>query len=361
MAKMNRREVLAGIGGGAALLVLSPKGALAQDYPRRPITLVIQYAEGGGTDTIMRSLAKALEKQFDVSIRAVNQPGAVGAVATQFVEAKPADGNWLLGGAEYNKFFRVLGHATEAPWMTWQFYKVGTSIPAWGVKPDSPYKSLADVVADAKARPGEVKISNAGIGSVWHEATIVALEDATGAKFTHVPYQGGAPDTLAVLQGEADVVASGVHEQVEYIRGGEVRNLAVFRDAPLEVEGIAEPLTPVTADIPGAADLGILSGVYMVGARRDTPKEILVVLEEAIAKAVEDPEFVALLKSRVLSPEFKTGEAVDREAALFESITSWLYWDQQMPAAKVNPADLGIPRPSEFAAYWPPEGYEPAL
>jgi tripartite-type tricarboxylate transporter receptor subunit TctC len=361
MTNSTRRDFLAGVGAGVTVLTLSPRPGSAQDWPRRPVTLVIQYSEGGGTDTIMRTLGQALEKRLDVSVRAVNQPGAVGSVAAQFVKSKPATGYWMLGGAEYNKFFRVLGHTEEAPWRTWQFLKVGTSIPAWGVAPDSPFQSLADVIDAGRDRPGEIKISNAGTGSIWHEATLVALERKTGAKFTHIPYKGGAPATLAVLQGEADVVASGVHAQIEYIRSGKVRNLAVFKDEPLEVPGHDEPLTPVTKDIPTADDLGLLHGVYAVGIKRDTDPAIVEQVQEAVRDAVDDPAFVKVLQDRVMFPEFKGGAEADREAALFESITSWLFWDQEMEAAKKNPADLGIPRPDDFAGWWPPKDYKPVL
>ena len=68
-----------------------------------------------------------------------------------------------------------------------------------------------------------------------------------------------------------------------------------------------------------------------------------------------------MLENRVLFPEFKSGTDVDREAALFESISSWLFWDLQMDSAKKNPAELGIPKPDDFAAWWPPEDYTPAL
>ncbi|CAN5553936.1 hypothetical protein BH23BAC4_BH23BAC4_01880 [soil metagenome] len=361
MTKSSRRDFVKGLGAGAVVLTLNPSIGFSQDWPRRPITIVIQYAEGGGTDTIIRGIRQALERKLGVSIRAVNQPGAVGAIATQYVAARPADGLWLLGGAEYNKFFRVLGHTDEAPWKTWQFFKIGTSVPAWGVRPDSPYESLADVIADAKSRPGEVKISNAGIGSIWHEATLVALEQATGATFTHVPYDGGAPAALAALQGEVDVVASGVHEQIEFVRAGQLRNLAVFRDAPLEVEGLDQPLTPVTDDIPTAADVGLIHGVYAIAAKRDTDRDILLAIQEAVRESVADPQFASILHQRVMFPEFKGGEEADREAALFESVTSWVYWDEQMEGAVVDPETLGIPRPEDFASWWPPEDYEPVL
>jgi tripartite-type tricarboxylate transporter receptor subunit TctC len=269
--------------------------------------MVIQYAEGGGTDMIIRALARPLARRLGVTIRAVNQPGANGALAAQSVIARGNDGQWMMGGADYNKTHRLFGHTNNAPWVEWQFFKVGRSVPAWAVAPNSPYKSLADVVKAARDRPGTVKIANAGVGSIWHEATLVALERGSGARFVHVPYDGGAPATLAILQGEADLVASGVHEQVEYLRAGRIRNIGVFRTEPLAVHGLAEPLRPVTESVPGAAAHGIIEGVYMIAIRRDTPREMLLALQDAVREVVAEPEFADVLRNRVMFPQFLAG------------------------------------------------------
>lgn len=359
MTKLNRRQMLAGAGAGSLLMTLKPKSALAQNWPEQAVTVVIQYGAGGGTDTIIRALAAALEKQFTVGIRAVNQPGAAGALAAENVLGRRPDGYWLLGNADYNKIFRVLGYTQDAPWKTWQFYKIGRSLPAWAVPIDSPFKSLSDVVEAAKESPGSVRISNSGIGTVWHEATLVALEYPTGAEFNHIPYQGGAPAALAALQGEADVVATGIQEQVEYLRSGQLRNIGVFLTEPLTVEGVDEPLQPVTDAIPGAADIGLIQGVYALAVQRDAPQEVHDMMRTAVAEAVKDEAFTSVLANRVMFPEFKTGEEVDREAALFESVTSWLYYENGMEGLQSTPEELGIPRPQDFAASWPPEDYSP--
>lgn len=357
----SRRDVLKGVAAGVAVLTFSPSKGWAANWPRRPITLVIQYSEGGGTDTIVRAVARAMEKKLGVSLRAVNQPGAGGALAAEFVAQKNSDGYWLLGGADYSKIFRVLGYTDKAPWMEWQFMKVGRSVPAWAVAPDSRFKTLAEVVEAGRANPGTIRISNAGVGTIWHEATLVALERNTGAKFIHVPYDSGAAATLAILQGEAEVVGSGVHEQIEYLRSNKIRNLAVFRGEPLEIEGLPEPLRPVTEFVPTAAELGMIQGVYGIAIKRDVPTEVLQALQAAVREAVADPEFIAVLKNRVMFPEFKSGEEADKEAALFESVTAWLYDDIGMQGLKKTPEEIGIPRPEDFEGWWPPKDYKPVL
>ncbi|WP_188052187.1 Bug family tripartite tricarboxylate transporter substrate binding protein [Aureimonas fodinaquatilis] len=362
MSSPSRRDILKGAAAtGALVFTLSPGKGWAQAWPRRPITLVIQYAEGGGTDTIMRAIARSLATQLDVSIRAVNQPGAGGALATESVAGRPADGHWLLGGAEYNKFFRVLGYAKRAPWEEWQFMKVGRSAPSWSVQPGSRFKTINDVLEAGRENPGTIRISNAGIGTIWHEATLVALEYGTGASFVHVPYDGGAPAALAVLQNEAEVVASGVHEQVEFLRTDKLRNLAAYVPEPLQIDGVAEPLQSVIEAIPSAGQIGMIQGVYQIAINREAPPEILQVLNDAVREAVSDPAYAQVLHGRVMFPEFVGGADADREAALFESVTSWLYFENDMQGLVASPEELGIPKPEDFAEYWPPEGYKPAF
>lgn len=361
MTLFTRRKLLKAGAAGAIALTLQPKSVLASAWPRRPITIVIQYGAGGGTDTIVRALGKALEKSFTVGVRAVNQPGAGGALAAEAVLGRKPDGYWLLGGVDYNKFFRVMGYAQTAPWKDWQFIKVGSALPAWAVTPKSPFKTMADVIKAAKSDPRSVRISNAGIGGVWHEASLLALEQSTGARFTHVPYGGGAPAAVAVLQGEVDVVANGVHEQVEYLRTGKLRSLGVYLTKPLAVDGLDDPLPAITESVPTAADLGVLHAVFCIGIRRNAEPEIIRTLSDALKQAVSDEGFNSVLGKKMIFPEFMTGSDADRDAARMESITSWLYHDIKMAGAKHNPKELGIPRPEDFNSYWPPRDYSSLL
>jgi tripartite-type tricarboxylate transporter receptor subunit TctC len=358
-ARITRRDFLRLSMAGVATTFLFPWDALAAPggWPERTIFVVIGYAPGGGTDLVMRGIAKPMERLLKSRINAVNRPGSVAALATDFVWNRPSDGYWWLGTSSFNKFLRVQGLHHTVPWKDWQFYKIATSIAAWAVKPDSPFKTFGDVIEAAKKRPGEIKVSNSGVGGIWHEATLL-VEKFTGARFKHVPYAGGAPAVLAGLRGEVDLIASGVHEQIEHLRAGNLRNLAVFTSEPLKAPG-AGPFTAVVEFVPQLKAFAPFGASYTLGLKRDVDIEILKTIDRNLRKAVDDPEFTEMLERQVQFKALKTGREADREAAAAESVTAWLFWEQKLETAKMNPADLGIPKPEEFDKWWPPKGYKP--
>jgi tripartite-type tricarboxylate transporter receptor subunit TctC len=137
---IRRRDVLAGAAGAASYLVIRPGPAGAASWPEKPITVVIMYAAGGGTDVVMRLIAQEMLSQ-------------------------PADGYTLLGAANFNKFVRVMGHTKSKVWEDWSIMQGGASLASWSVRDESPIKSLDDMVKFAKANPGKLTISTSGTGS----------------------------------------------------------------------------------------------------------------------------------------------------------------------------------------------------
>ncbi len=171
---LGRRKFV--IGAGAAGIVASAPNiitssrALAAGWPERPITVVVMYGAGGGTDTIIRTLAAEMAKSTGWEINVINKPGAVGGVATRFVLNKPDDGYWWLGAANYNKFVRIMGHSDSKAWEDWQYFQAANSIASWSVRTGSPYKTFEDVIAAAKANPGRSAFRRrapAGSGRNW--------------------------------------------------------------------------------------------------------------------------------------------------------------------------------------------------
>ncbi|WP_324669409.1 tripartite tricarboxylate transporter substrate binding protein [Geochorda subterranea] len=321
--------------------------------------MIVQYGAGGGVDTVIRAACGVLERILGSRFVVINMPGAVGSLASAEVFRRPADGYTLLGAGDYSKSHRVLGLSTTVPWKDWQYYKLAGSIPAWSVRYDSPYKTIADVVEDALARPGKVRVSTSGIGGAWHEATLIGL-GPTGAEFTYVPYSGGAEAALAGLRGDVEVIASGVHEVVQFLRADQLRTLAVFSQRPIEVPGVRQPLRTLAESLPGVA-VGGLDYPMVLGFKRDVDPSILKKLEVALQDAVADPDFTRVLHERVIFPDFLSGAEADREAAYYESLTAWTFWEHQLPGVRVDPSALGIPRPENFEQWWPPTGYRPAI
>ncbi|MFH1489321.1 MAG: tripartite tricarboxylate transporter substrate binding protein [Pseudomonadota bacterium] len=334
--------------------------AFGADWPgKKPISVVIQYKAGGGTDVMTRAYAMPMEATLKTTINAMNRPGALGALAMDFVNQKPSDGYWWIGGANFSKQLRVMGH-TKLNWMNdWQYFKAANSIQGFAVKADSPFKTMKDFLDAAKKDPGKYSISNSGVGGLWAEG-ITILEQEAGIKVRQIPYKGGAPAALACLQGEVDVTGSGIHETIEFIRAGKLRNLAVFTKEAITLKD-GTVLKPIGDFVPPMAAYAPFGGYYTLGVKRDTPKPILQKIADAFVKACNSPEFNALLEKKFFYKDVLIGEAADKAAARAESTTAWLLWDLKVEGVKVNPADLGIPKPGDFDKWWPPKGYKPLL
>jgi tripartite-type tricarboxylate transporter receptor subunit TctC len=341
------------------LMVTVTSHAVAEWPGNKPITVVIQYKAGGGTDTNTRKYCKLMEEHLGTTVNAINRPGAIGALAMDFVYNKPADGYWWMGGSQFSKPLRVMGHTKLNGWKDWQYFKSNSALASWAVKADSPFKTMEDFLEAARKNPGKYSISNSGVGGIWNEATEILVNGAK-IKVRQIPYKGGAPATLACMQGEVDVAGSGLHEQIGFIRAGKLRNLAVFsKEAIKDKTGVV--FQPIGDFVPSLVKFAPFGAEHTLGVRRDVPVEILEKIKDAFVAAVNSPEFEEHLKKKYFFKNLVVGEEADRMAAFRESVTSWLFWDLKVAGVKVNPADLGIPRPEDFDKWWPPKGYKPRL
>lgn len=361
--KMNRRRFLATAGAAAsatAMQITLPGSVFAQaGYPARPISLVVMYAAGGGTDTIMRKLAEEMASAQGWKINVINKPGAVGGVATQFVDAAKSDGYTLLGGANYNRFVRVLGHAEFTPWKDWVPMKAANALASWSVRKDSPFQTFEDMIKAAKENPGSVSISTSGTGGVWHELALI-VANLAGVELKYVPYKGGKPATLAGLQGETDIAGGGVHEHIELIRAGELRNLCQTSAEDIVLDD-GTTLPSIATILPESKKILPVGATYNFMVKRDLPPEILQQLADGFKSAANSDGFKELMKSKFFQLDVKVGEEADREGALMESVTVDIFnrFQDQIGADVKTAEQLGLPAPGDFDSWWPPEGYEP--
>lgn len=358
--RMDRRSFM-GAAGVATLSIVMPGSAFAQAYPRRPVTLVIMYAAGGGTDVLLRQLADALSRARGWTITIENRPGAVGGIATQYVGSRPSEGYHVLGAANYNKFVRVLGHvpAQPAPWDEWAFFKAGNAIASWSVPTNSPFQTFDDVVQAARERPGALTISTSGTGGIWHEMALL-ISSYAGIELRYVPYQGGQPATLAGLQGEVDIAGGGVHEHIDLVRAGQLRMLQHTGTEDITLDD-GTVLPSVANMLPELAPFLPMGATYNFIIKRDTPIEILREVSAAFVEAANSPEFVEALERNQFQLDVKVGEEADREAASMEAVTIDLFnrYADQIGSDVVSAEELNMPAPADFAEWWPPEGYEP--
>jgi tripartite-type tricarboxylate transporter receptor subunit TctC len=355
---LDRRKFLKGMAGiTVGGLLLPYDQVFGASWPSRPITGVVGYRQGGGVDSTSRTLVPTMEKSLNATLNVINKPGSVASVATDFVWNKPADGYWWVFCSTYNKLLRCMGYHKTIPYEDWQFYGIDASIMSWSVVPESPIKTFEDMIGMATQKPGRVTVGNSGVGGVWHLGNAL-LESIAKVKFKNVPYKGGAGATLAALQKEVAVVGSGIHEHIEHIKAGRLRNLPVFTSEPLMVKG-ADTLLPVTNWIPGLKGSTPYGGGATWGVRRDTDPQILKSIEKAFMKATKSAPFKARLKKKVRFPKVKTGADADKEAAMQEVVASKILKD--LGIAKYGPKDLGLPDIGDFDSWWPPKGYKPRI
>jgi tripartite-type tricarboxylate transporter receptor subunit TctC len=319
------------------------------------------YAAGGGTDTVIRTLVGEMAKSTGWAVNAINRPGSVGGVATRYVLNKAADGYTWLGAANYNKFVRPMGYTDSAAWIDWQHFAAATSLASWSVRPDSPFKTFNDVIAAAKKKSGKLTISTSGVGSIWHEVGAI-VADAAGIELRFVPYKGGKPATVAGLQGEVDIAGGGVHEHVEFLRAGKLRNLMHTGPKDLDIPDYGKAYTIVNY-IPALKALTPMGGTYSIAVRRQTPVEVLNKIKPAWIAASKSEAFGKIAKRKYFQSDIRVGADADRRAAQLESLSATTLLKLQKHIGKKvrGPKELGLPAPKDFDAWWPPKGYKPRM
>ena len=361
--KISRRNILKGAGATylAFEIGLSSSLASATNWPGKPITVVIMYGAGGGTDTIMRVIVDQMSKNTGWKISPINKPGAVGGIATKYVSSQKSDGYTILGAANYNKFVRVMGHmpANEAPWDNWVFMQAANSLASWSVKVDSPFQTFEDVVEAAKAKPGSISISTSGTGGLWHELALL-VSDAADIKLNFIPYKGGKAATLAGVQGETDIAGGGVHEHINLIRAGKLRNLQQTGKKDLEISGIGT-LRSIGSILPKTQPFLPFGGCYNLIMKRDTDPEIIKLVSNEFEKAVKSEKFSSIAKKKYFDIDIKFGSDADKRAAQLETMTVHTFnkYADQMGKKVKTKEELGLPSPENFDNWWPPKGYKP--
>ena len=323
---------------GAAALGLFATVASAA-YPERDITGTIMWGAGGAMDVVSRAIQPHAEAALGQKIVMVNKPGGTGAIATNFVNNAPADGYNLLFGAENPQLHKVLG---LAQFDYDQFYPVAILARSVGVivvKADAPWKTLTDLIEDAKKRPGKIKMAMTGPGGLPH--TVASMLGAV-TKFNaiSVPFDGEGPAVTAVMGGHADFAPVGVGAATESIKAGRIRALAVVNTDPVDsLPGVP----PVTKEYPDFAKYLPWGPFYGVFVRKDTPDDIKSTLVDAFKKAADNAQFKQLMADRGNLMMNISGAEAEAFLKKWQSVTSWLL--QDVGAAKISPEKFGIPKP----------------
>lgn len=273
------------------------------EYPERPITMIVAYSPGGGTDVLARSFAPFIEKYLgnDASITIINKPGAGGEVGfTAISQAKP-DG-YTIGFLNLPNLLAI-PIEREARYSLDSFTPLANMVGdpgAFNVHIDSPFNTLAELVAYAKENPGAVTVGTSGVGGDDHLAMLSFAKQA-GIKLTHVPFPGAAPNRTALLGRHITVGAFNVSEAIQYAKEGNIKILGQMAAERWEMAPDTPTFKEQGFDVVGGSQRGM-------GAPAGFPAEAKAKLSEAIGKAVNDPEFQAKAKKIYLPLSFMDAE-----------------------------------------------------
>jgi putative tricarboxylic transport membrane protein len=306
--------------------------------PSRPITVIVPWPAGGASDVTGRMIAGQMEQVLGQRMVIVNSPGGSGAIGMKDAWDRPRDGQTLAANAHTSIVsYAVLGQL-EQTHREWQYFYPMYTPNVIAVKKDSPLKSIEDLIAAMKARPGAVTVASAGVGSSGHLGAEV-FRFATGTTYRHVAYAGGAPAVLAVASGESEVVMQLSIEVAELLRGGRLRALAVMTREPLEIQGYGM-IPGMAKAIPNFEDFGSYFGLM---APRDLPSDITASLEEAFQKAAATDAVKNFAKSRGGIPVAISGKEASELTERYARRVAWLLADSGL--AVKSPAQLNIPKP----------------
>jgi len=274
-------------------------GALAQDYPSRPVKIIVPYAPGGSTDIIGRIVAQRLSESLGQSFLVDNRPGASGNLALEAVAKSPPDGYTLLVG---NVSTNAINENTFAQQLSIKPSRdlVGVAklieIPHLVVAaPNFPPSSIAELVAEAKRNPGKINYASAGLGSYPH-LDMEKLKQAAGIEMTHVPYKGGAGQMIpSILAGETQVAFLNFASTLPHIRAGRMKALATAM--PSRLAELPEVPTLAELGYPGIGT-NAWQGLFAPAA---TPKPVLDKLYGSIAAILSRPEMKENLARQMLT------------------------------------------------------------
>jgi tripartite-type tricarboxylate transporter receptor subunit TctC len=303
----------------AALAALGSASA-AQDYPSKPITMVVPFPPGGVADIVGRPLASVMQKSLKEPVVVINRTGAGGAVGMAAVAKSAPDGYTILMGLSSISIFPVSDriNGKEPAYEVRDFAPIAlvTADPTvLVVRADGPYKTLKDFVAAAKARPGKINYSSSGVYGTLHVAMEI-FANAAGVQLFHVPYQGGGPAVTALLSGQVEASAQGPAAVIGHIKAGKMRALASWGTERLKLL----PDIPTFKEQGYDAEFYIWSGVFAPAA---TPAPVITKLREALREAANSAEFRSAMEkvqtpvSYLDAPEF--AKYWERDAARLKS------------------------------------------
>jgi tripartite-type tricarboxylate transporter receptor subunit TctC len=283
---VQRRQLLR-LAGGAAALPLFSCAAWAQAYPSRPVKILVGYSAGGGVDITGRLIGQWLSDRLGQQFVIENRTGAATNIATEAMIRSPADGYTLLLTNAANAI-----NATYYDNLNFDFIRDTAAVSSimsvpfvMVVHPSSPYKTVPELIAYAKANPGKINSGSGGAGGPDH-GSLELFKLMTSTNIVHVPYRGLAPAVQDLIGGQIQLVFSTIPAAIGHIRGGKLRSLAVT----------TKERSSTMPDVPPVGDFvkGFESQQwYGISAPKGTPPDVIATLNKEVRAALNDPKMKA--------------------------------------------------------------------
>lgn len=310
----------------AFALMVAAATAVAQGYPTKPVTMIVPFPPGGVADIVGRPLAAEMEKVWKQPVVVTNRTGAGGAVGMAAAAKAAPDGYTILMALSSVSIFpvsdRIQGRAPAYEMKDLAPIALITADPTvLIVGADSPWKTLQEFVASAKAYPGQINYSSSGVYGTLHVA-MEMFANAAGVKLFHVPYQGGGPALTALLGGQVHALASGPAPAAAQMKAGKVRALASWSSERLPLL----PEIPTFKELGYDAEFYIWSGVFAPAA---TPTPVLDRLRAVVREAANSPQFKS------------TMEKVQTPVSYLDAPAFRTYWERDAARLKVALEKIG--------------------
>lgn len=307
-------------------------------FPDRDLAGIIMWGAGGGTDNVARSLTPHVEKYLNKTIVLQNKTGATGAIATQYVHDKKADGYTLLYGAENPQLYEVMDISKLSYSDFEPIIIVGRETAVIIVNADSKYNTIQELIEDARANPGDIDLGTTGPGGLPFVVASL-IKTASEVEFNQIPFDGDGPVVTALLGNHVDVTITKLSVAGELLKSGKIKVLASVSNEP--IEGY-DDIPAIGKELPEYAKFLPWGPFYGVFAHKDTPSEIVEILKDAFKRGFEEESYQDFLKNAVIYPMGISGNEAKEFLDNWKRISTWLLYDAG--GTKISPDELGIER-----------------
>ena len=312
MSKLNLWKL-----GSLVLIIFGLHSAWADNYPSKPINFIVPYGAGGGADARSRQIAQKMSVILKQPIIVDNKPGAGGNIGTEYIARATPDG-YTIGMGNFapmavNKtLFGNLRYDPEADLTPIVLVEKGPLVLV--VKPNSPYKTVQDIVAAAKAKPGSLTFSSGGIGGS-HQLSAELFQQNAGIEMIHVPYKSGSAGLTDLMAGNVTMMFDQMYSAMPSIKADKLRPIAIT----------SKKRSPLLPDVPSFAEVGYPKVVVLnwqgLIAPKGTPKVIIDKLNAAANEALKDPQLRDLMLSQ--GNEIGGGSPADFAALIKSESAKW--------------------------------------